>query len=107
MGRGTFLTLRTWLFQQTSLETHTPQSSTPRPEFCYHQHSSNSSHGTTMRWVTQTESSTLSSTCSPRTTLKWQLFLLNSPSTFPGGKTPKLGKATKTTAFVTLLLLIL
>ena len=25
-----------------------------------------------MRWVTQTESSTLSSTCSPRTTLKWQ-----------------------------------
>merc|ERR1712098_866834 len=45
-----------------------------------------------MRWVSQTESSTLSSTCSPRTTLKWQTP--PSHSLFPGGKTPKNGKTT-------------
>merc|ERR1711978_727170 len=38
-------------------------------DFLGDQHSSSLSHGTTMRWATQTESSTLSSTCSPRTTL--------------------------------------
>merc|ERR1711868_178096 len=45
-----------------------------------HQHLSSLSHGTTMRWVTQTESSTLSSTCSPRTTLKRQYLSTVNPT---------------------------
>ena len=59
-------TLRTWLCPLTSWETTDLQSSTPRLGFSCQEPLSSWSPGTTTRMDTPTESSTSSTTCTPR-----------------------------------------